>query len=188
MSDATAFSDRLIELELPLQGESSTADAVTVVGPIASAIDRLRHRLTADPDRRVRSQEADYVEAATNLADLDHLRRKEALTEVIRQFEKFAVSHAEDDGALADPISAQAARAFVTMLPSAYQLPRIAPDIEGDIGMIWESGDHTVLLTVEGWRLHAVIDPTSPNSQSIDDLPFDGEVIPTRIRRHLPIR
>ena len=129
----------------------------------------------------------DYVEAATKLHDLEYMRRRGTLTRLVKQFETVGLSHDDSDSDFADPASIEAAIAFLRKLPAYCQLPKAAPDSDGDIIMVWETPDYAILLTVAKWRLHAAVDPGTTRSEHIDNVPFDGELIPTRILSRLPV-
>lgn len=130
---------------------------------------------------------ADYAAVATKLHDLEHIRRKGALTRLVKQFETVGLSHDDSDSDFADPASVETAIAFLRKLPLHCQLPKAAPDSDGDIMMVWETPDYTILLTVAKWRLHAAVDPGTTRSEHIDNVPFDGDLIPARILNRLPV-
>lgn len=91
------------------------------------------------------------------------------------------------DGSPIDPASIKAAAAFVTALPANAALPKVGPDSDGDLMMVWEDGKG-LLVAFERWRLHVVASPASGSSLHYSDLRFDGENVPGEILEHIPKR
>ena len=127
-------------------------------------------------------------EETSGLVDLKYWQQRTALSLLLSHFETVPLSFGQGEGCLANATSAEAARCFLRLIPVSRDLPRAAPDGDGDITLAWENGDRTVLLSVERWKLHAVIDPGTPRSIYIADVLFDGETIPNIILEHLPRR
>lgn len=153
-----------------------------------SSIESRRRIIPGLPRPEVQDESTmDYAEAATKLHDLEYMRRKGALTRLVKRFETVALSHHDSDSDCADPASVEAAIAFLRKLPFDCQLPKAAPDSDGDIMMVWETLDYTMLLTIAKWRLHAAVDPGTSRSEHIDNVPFDGDLIPARILSRLPV-
>ena len=65
------------------------------------------------------------------------------------------------------------AKYFFHLLPASRALPKISPDGEGGLMMIWECNGNPLLVTVDNRRLHAVTSATTPRAQYHDDVPFD---------------
>ncbi len=77
-----------------------------------------------------------------------------------------------------------AARSFLKQIPGDVRLPKISPDGEGSLVLLWE-GRSSVLITIEDWRIHVVKGATTPGAEYIDDIPF-GDDIPDTVLRVLP--
>jgi hypothetical protein len=72
-------------------------------------------------------------------------------------------------------------------LPAVKAFPRIAPDGEGGLLMVWESAGQPFLLTISDLHLHGVKAPHTPDAEYIDDVPFDpAQVIPDEILGAIP--
>ena len=175
MSEAAVFTNWWAIVDSFAESEASSIESGR----------RISHRL-ARPEVQDEST-ADYAEAATKLHDLEYIRRKGALTRLVKQFETVGLSHDDSDSDFADPASVEAAITFLQTLLFDCQLPKATPDSDGDIMMVWETPDYTILLTVAKWRLHAAIDPGTARSEHIDNVPFDGDFIPARILNRLPV-
>lgn len=75
------------------------------------------------------------------------------------------------------PDSAEAASAFLSALPPEYRLPKIASDGEGGVIFAWEGAHRELVMSVCGWTLYPVVDPTA-GAKHLPDAHFDGKVIP----------
>lgn len=118
--------------------------------------------------------------------EFGHERSRQALRQLLSLFVTEGLSFDDGPNYKANPRSASAAAAFVRQLPSVYRLPKIIPDDDGDIVMVWE-GDQTVLVTAEGWRIHTVIDPATERSTHLPVLMFDGELLPEALLERIPL-
>ena len=127
------------------------------------------------------------IETPTSVEDLSHERTRQALMKLVFSFKTEGLSFDDRLEYMADSVSTEAAVAFIHQIPKEYRLPKVAPDDEGDIIMVWE-GDKTVLLNVEGWTLHFVADPATPNSEHFPEVIFDGDEIPYAFFERLPFR
>ena len=65
-------------------------------------------------------------------------------------------------------------------LPKSMQLPQIAPDGEGGLLLVWE-GRKTVLATVDGSKIHLLLDPGTRNSTPYENLPLSGRALPPEL-------
>ncbi len=83
------------------------------------------------------------------------------------------------------PETAEAASQFLRLVPQNSALPKIAPDGENGLVMAWDLLDGLVLLTIDGWVLHAVAAAATPWARYYDDMSFDGHTIPSKIREEL---
>ena len=127
------------------------------------------------------------IENPTSIDELDHERTRRALMNLVFSFKTQGLSFDDRFDYTANSASAEAAVAFTRQLSAEYQLPRVAPDDEGDIIMVWEA-DTTVLLTIEGWRMHIVLNPATQQSVHLPVGIFDGETIPDALLDHIPVR
>ncbi len=130
----------------------------------------------------------DYAKTLTSVEEFEHARTRRALIELVSQFVTEGLSFDDRLEYQADPRSAEAASAFLRRLPVKFSLPKIAPDDGGDVIMVWEAAEKTVLLVMDSWKLHIVIDPATPQSQHLPEMVFDGEVVPKKLLDYLPVR
>jgi len=75
---------------------------------------------------------------------------------------------------------------FFDAFPPGRVWPKIAPDDEGTLILVWEECDEPLTVTIDGMWIHAVISATKPYAQYIEDLPFLGLEIPTEILSAIP--
>ena len=83
-----------------------------------------------------------------------------------------------------DTTTAVFSKYVIQQLPDTVPLPKIAPDIEGGLLMVWE-GQRTILATIEGNRLHLVAEPGTLESRHFDDLELNGLALPADLLREL---
>ncbi len=130
----------------------------------------------------------DYAKTLTSVEELEHARTRKALIELVSQFVTEGLSFDDRAECKADELSGEAASAFLRRLPPEFSLPKIAPDDEGDVVMVWEAAQTTVLLTIASWKLHVVINPATLQSQHLPEMVFDGETFPKKLLNCLPAR
>ncbi len=108
----------------------------------------------------------------------DLLGRKHAKDGLVRLMEQLAVPGGGWTSDRPDRISgdtARAAMAFLRQLPLRATLPRISPDGEGSLAMLWEGTD-PLLVTIDNWRIHMVEGATTAHAKYLDDVPFAEEI------------
>ena len=117
---------------------------------------------------------------------IQQARTKDRLLHLLRKFERIGFSHDASCEGRISPITRSFSEKFLRLLPMGKALPKITPDGEGGLIMAWEGQGETVLVTVDGSRLHAVIAAGTQDAQYIDDCPFDGSDIPDDILNVIP--
>lgn len=127
-------------------------------------------------------------EAATPDA-LKHEQERQALLALIRRFAYHGLSWTAGQCATVTRATKATALAFLSSLPAGKAFPKVSPDGEGELIMIWENQDASVLLTIDNLHLHAVIAATTPQAEYLDDIPFDWlQRIPQKILDAIPAR
>jgi hypothetical protein len=127
-------------------------------------------------------------EAVTDEA-LSYKKTREALVALVYCFEIYGLSWKGEEAAKINPRTAVAAEMILRALPASKALPRIAPDGEGGLMMVWEGRGEPFLLTIDNFRLHGVIAAATPQAEYIDDMPFDErQIIPRPILDAIPAR
>jgi hypothetical protein len=82
--------------------------------------------------------------------------------------------------------SANSAAQFLRCLPGDAILPRIAPDGEGDVMLVWEGPRGNCIVTVEKRSLHLVSEPGKVNVHQVGPQQFLGFSIPPSILTSIP--
>jgi hypothetical protein len=88
-------------------------------------------------------------------------------------------------------VSAQAARTakrFLQALPRNRELPKVAPDGEGDLLFVWEKPYGSCIVTVQPNVLHLVDRANTRYAEHIDAQCFVGYQIPISILHAIPLR
>jgi hypothetical protein len=84
--------------------------------------------------------------------------------------------------------SAKTARRFLKALPPNRELPKIAPDGEGDVLFVWEPPHGNCIITVQRDLLHLVDHPGSPYAAHVDEQMFTGYRMPVSVLHAIPLR
>jgi hypothetical protein len=137
---------------------------------------------TQAPDLAVLPGQAATVDA------IGREKERDALVDLVRQFAAQGLSWTAGTTVAVSPDTAIAARAFFNALPITKSLPRISPDEDGGLTMVWEGRGDPLLAVLDGWRIHLVDAAATPRARYFDDLPFDGEQIPRVVLDALPTR
>lgn len=119
---------------------------------------------------------------------LEHENRRAALTAIIQQMETVSPSWDGSDGTVISPESSETAIRFLAALPTNRELPKVAPDGEGNVIFVWEPPHGNCLVTVVPNCLHMVDKPGGLAVQHIDDQEFTGNRIPLLILSALPLK
>lgn len=81
--------------------------------------------------------------------------------------------------------TANAAIALIKCIDPDGNLPTISPDGDGGLMLVWSSGARKAITIVDGWKIHLVDNANSHQATYKDDIPFDGENIPSAVRSAL---
>jgi len=115
-------------------------------------------------------------------------RTRQALVGAIEHMVSTPVTWREEEPAPIDSLSAETAIAFIQQLPPDRAFPKLAPDGEGGIVLVWREQSPRVLITVDKGKLLLIANPGQPNSHHFRPLNFDGETIPGLILEKIPRR
>ncbi len=140
-------------------------------------------------ERKIPERDAtSYSDDAATIRSAEHAATIQKLRQLLLRFqnEGFSFSGPNDESRIT-VASRFAAERLLNLLPTEYQLPRIAPDDEGGVILAWpDVGGQSVLITMDGWTLHLVNAPARNAADYLDDLPFDGETLVEPIRNRIP--
>jgi hypothetical protein len=126
--------------------------------------------------------------SAASSYDLAAERTRATLVGLIKHLATTPITWTERDPIRIDKISAETAIGFIHQLPPDRAFPKVAPDGEGGIILVWDSGSQKELITVDRTSLLLIENPGQPSSYHFRPLRFDGERIPPIILEHLPRR
>jgi hypothetical protein len=115
-------------------------------------------------------------------------RRRAKLIGVIKHLATNPISWTERDPIHIDKLSAETTIGFIYQLPPDRAFPKVAPDGEGGIMLIWDNPPQKELITVDRTTLLLIDNPGQPNSYHFRPRRFDGERIPPIILERLPRR
>ncbi len=108
---------------------------------------------------------------------------------LVHRFAAYGLSWSNTEPAKITPLTQQVSEAFLSALPAGKAFPKISPDGEGGLMMVWQRAGDPFLLTIDDLRLHGVVAAGTDRAEYIDDLPFDlAEDIPQRILGCIPAR
>ena len=123
-----------------------------------------------------------------SMVEIERERTKSALIDLILLFGYVGLSYNAGEDAKVDPVSIEAALSLLIELPADRPFHNVSPDGEGGLMMVWDDPLQALLLTVDSWRLHAVVNPATSRSQHVDVIPFDGETVPQKLLDLIPKR
>ncbi len=120
-------------------------------------------------------------EAATVFV-LENVRARRRLSRLIKVLCSDENVYPADDPAAAQRAqeTALASLRLLNALPRGSRLPKVSPDGEGGLHFLW-SNEQALIVTVDGWRLHIVEAPGTPDAVYRDDVDFAGRVVPQEI-------
>jgi hypothetical protein len=114
---------------------------------------------------------------------------RHAMIALVQRFAAFGLSWRAGEPAKITPTTHQVSEAFLRALPAAKAFPKISPDGEDGLMMVWEGAGHPFLLTINDLGLHGVIAAGTADAEYIDDMPLDSaRVIPDKILNAIPAR
>ena len=120
---------------------------------------------------------------------LGHEEERQAMIALIGRFAVSGLSWRAGEMARITPTTRSVSEAFLRALPSGKALPKISPDGEGGLMMVWEGSGRPFVLIVDDLRLHGVIAAGTPQAEYIDDMPLDSaQVLPDSILDAIPAR
>lgn len=123
--------------------------------------------------------------APVTLANINRAREIDRITTLISKFVHSGLSW---DGRNSSRVSMDTGTAAICLLYALgmkKRLPKIAPDGEGGLDLLWD-GDSPVLIVVDGWKLHVVFNAATPQATYLDGVPFNGLSIPDFISKAIP--
>lgn len=164
-------------------------DAATYWGPdwtfstAQSEKDTSKGWKPATPDESS-SVEQDLAVAVGEPATIDVLENEYArqrLVEVLNLFRSQGFSMNADQSVAISEVSRCRSVAFLSALPRKTMLPRVAPDGEQGVVMIWDKNDRQLLLTLDEQSMHCVQNAGTLHAIYHDDLHYDGVNMPQQV-------
>ncbi|MGH7077506.1 MAG: hypothetical protein ACREFU_05355 [Acetobacteraceae bacterium] len=111
-----------------------------------------------------------------------------ALIDLVHRFARQGLAWAEGDRGRISATTEGTAERFLTAIPMRKALPRISPDGEGGLMMVWESPADRLLVTIDECLLQVVVAAATPRATYLNDLSFDGAEIPRNVLAAIPDR
>lgn len=78
--------------------------------------------------------------------------------------------------------------ALFSSLPRGLPPPKLSPDGDGGLMMVWETDSASALAVLDGWTIHVVKSPATAQAEYFDDLAFDRERIPPALLQAIPVK
>lgn len=117
---------------------------------------------------------------------IERTRERERLISLVGQMNQDGHSCTRDHPSKVSDESAATARALFEILLPSRETPKIAPDGEGGLIAVWDDPASSVVLVIDNWKLHLVVNAATPDARYFDDVPFDGEHLPDVIIQSIP--
>jgi hypothetical protein len=77
--------------------------------------------------------------------------------------------------------TAESAIALLPLLPNDVPIPKIAPDGEGGLNIVWEDNGNIVLLIVDNYILHTVKHAGTCSAVCEENIAFDRQSLPKEL-------
>jgi hypothetical protein len=129
---------------------------------------------------------ADHPGQAITDQFLGFLDLRREMKSLILMFARDGFSMTGRDGVRISDETAKAARALITLFPTTARLPKILPDSDGALAMVWGSETAPLLALIDGWRIHVAVRATMPDAEYYTGVPFTGFEIPSELANHMP--
>jgi hypothetical protein len=123
---------------------------------------------------------------ALNPINLRRQRNLELLEGLIWQFALFGMSWGSGPWARVSLDARDAGISFIRGLGSRARLPKVTPDGEGNLLLVWEKVEGPLMVVVDGPRVHMVKRAATPQSEHIADLPFINGRVPAEVLCEVP--
>lgn len=111
-----------------------------------------------------------------------------ALIDLVHRFARQGLAWGEDDRGRISATTEATAERFLAAMPVRKALPRISPDGEGGLMMVWELSADPLLVTIDECLLQVVVAAATASATYLNDLPFDGTDIPENVLAAIPDR
>jgi hypothetical protein len=92
--------------------------------------------------------------------------------ELLYKFSQETGSISYDSETRIDDASLYASRRFLSSLPVAFPLPRIAPDGDGGVMFVWNTNSKTTIMVIEGSVFHLVKNAGTDKAEYFDNIPL----------------
>lgn len=111
-----------------------------------------------------------------------------SIVELINHF--FTEGHSRQAGRVSkiSPDTRNSAIALFSSLPPGLVPPKLSPDGDGGLMMVWESDAASALAVLDGWTIHVVKSPATAQAEYFDDIPYDRESIPPYLLQAIPAK
>jgi hypothetical protein len=111
---------------------------------------------------------------------------RQELLKLVRQFSIDGLSWQNGQSATISDLTHQTAHRFLSGLPARKAFPKISPDGEGGLMMVWE-GASVLVITIDDLKVHMVTNATTPNAHYLNDIVL-GDLIDPSILDAIPHR
>lgn len=112
---------------------------------------------------------------------IENEQARQRLIAALALFRSHGYSQGENERGTISEASQQLSVALLNALPRHAALPKIAPDGDSGVVMVWEVNDTQLLLTVDEQGLHCVQNAGTPAAVYHDDLYYDGSALPEQL-------
>jgi len=136
----------------------------------------------------IRPQPRATASSAASIYEPEIERVRTKLLAGIRHLLKYPITWSDREPVPVDSLSVETAFAFIRQLPADRAFPKIAPDGEGGVMLVWQNQGSEALVTIDRTMLFLVERPGEADSYHFAPLRFDGEIIPSIILERLPRR
>jgi hypothetical protein len=112
---------------------------------------------------------------------IENEQARARLIGALNLFRSYGFTMHSEQNSIISEVSKDRSVALLKALPRQAQLPKVAPDGERGVVMVWDKGNTKFLLTVDEQGLHCIENAGTPDAVYHDDLYYDGAALPPQV-------
>jgi hypothetical protein len=118
---------------------------------------------------------------------IENEQNRKRLIDALNLFCLYGFSMHSENNAIISEASKDRSVALLNALPRRSPLPKVAPDGDRGVVMVWDRNGGQLLLTVDEQHLHCVVNAGTSGAIYYDDLDYDGVTLPQQVTQAIGI-
>jgi hypothetical protein len=117
---------------------------------------------------------------------IERYRDQTSLLSLLVSFTKRGLESSSGSMLRLSPDAAEAGKEFLSSLRNNKKLPRIAPDDDGNLVMVWAQAAGSLIAVIDGRQVNAISGATTDAADYMAPLPYEGGLIPQALLDRIP--